>query len=286
MPAINCHKCKQLISDKENECPFCHTPQRIERETSSLVKDFYVQPQEIVNWILGINILLYIASVMLDPGEALSFEGGLFGFGSPSSESLFKLGLTGGFAWNCNHWWTIFTASFLHGSLLHIYFNMSWLRQLGVLTVALLGPARLIFTYLITGMGGFLLSNTMGNPPTVGASCSIFGLMGLLIVFSHRRGGRLGQQLGKQLWIWTGIGLLFGFMVPMVNNAGHIGGLITGVVLGLVFPPRENHREPGWLQLLALLMLAGTILSVGWNGYVMSGILETQNSLGQIFCSK
>ena len=57
--------------------------------------------------------------------------------------------------------------------------------------------------------------------------------MGVLIVFAQRRGGLLGQRLGKQLWIWTGIGLLFGLMVPMVNNAGHIGGLLSGMALGL-----------------------------------------------------
>ena len=50
------------------------------------------------------------------------------------------------------HWWTVLTASFLHGSILHIYFNLSWLRQLGVLTVGLLGPARFIFAYLFKGL--------------------------------------------------------------------------------------------------------------------------------------
>ena len=284
MPAISCHKCRKLISDKDSHCPFCKTPQTVERETQSLTKDFFSAPGEVITWIVGVNVVLYAASILLDSSEALSMQHGILGFGSPTKRSLYLLGMTGGSVWTCGHWWTVLTASFLHGSILHIYFNLSWLRQLGVLTVGLLGPARFIFAYLFTGIGGFVTSNLWSNPPTVGASCSIFGLMGVLIVFAQRRGGLLGQRLGKQLWIWTGIGLLFGLMVPMVNNAGHIGGLISGMGLGLLFPKHENRRESGVLQLVSLTMLGSTILFVGYNGLVMSQVLEKYDLLGQFFC--
>lgn len=284
MPAISCHKCRKLISDKDSHCPFCGAPQIVERETSSITKEFFSEPGEVITWIVGINVLLYAASILLDSSEALSMKHGILGFGSPTSRSLYLLGMTGGSVWTCGHWWTVLTASFLHGSILHIYFNLSWLRQLGVLTVGLLGPARFIFAYLFTGVGGFVTSNLWHNSITVGASCSIFGLMGVLIVFAQRRGGLLGQRLGKQLWIWTGIGLLFGLMVPMVNNAGHIGGLLSGMALGLVFPKHENRRESGVLQLIALAMLGSTILFIGYNGLIMSQLLERSNLLGQFFC--
>jgi len=284
MPAISCHNCRKLISTKDSHCPFCKTPQVIERESSSLTKEFFSEPSEVITWIVGINVLLYAASILLDPSEAMSMDRGLLGVGSPANRSLLLLGMTGGAVWTCGHWWTLLTASFLHGSILHIYFNLSWLRQLGALTVSFLGPARFIFAYLATGVGGFLASNLWHNSPTVGASCSIFGLMGVLIVFAQRRGGLLGQRLGKQLWIWTGIGLLFGLMIPMVNNAGHIGGLLTGMILGLVFPKHENKRESGVLQLIALALLGSTILFVGYNGLVMTKPLEQYELLGQFFC--
>ena len=284
MPAINCHKCRQLISDKETHCPFCQAPQVIERESASLTKEFFKEPKEVINWIVAINVLLYIASIILDPSEAMSLDHGLLGVGSPTNRSLIVLGMTGSAMWTCGLWWTLLTASFLHGSILHIYFNLSWLRQLGAMTVVLLGPARFIFAYLATGVGGFLLSNFWNNPSTVGASCSIFGLMGVLIVFARRRGGLLGEKLGKQLWIWTGVGLLFGLMVPMVNNAGHIGGLLTGMALGFVFPKQENRQESGVLQLLSLALLCATILFVGYNGLIMTQALEQYDLLGQFFC--
>lgn len=284
MPATSCHKCKKLISTKDAACPYCKAPQTVERQSKSITKDLFGHPTEVINWIVGVNILLYIGSIVLDPSEAMSLDNGLLGVGSPTSRSLWMLGMTGSVGWTCGHWWTLLTASFLHGSILHIYFNLSWLRQLGALTVGLLGPARFIFAYIATGVGGFVASNLWHNAPTVGASCSIFGLMGVLIVFAQRRGGLLGQRLGKQLWIWTGIGLLFGLMIPMVNNAGHIGGLLSGMILGLVFPKQENRQESGILQLVALALLGSSILFVGYNGLIMSQVLEQYDLMGQLFC--
>ena len=142
---------------------FCGAPQTIERETTSLYKEFFNEPGEVITWIVGINVLLYAASILLDSSEALSMKNGLLGFGSPTSRSLYLLGMTGGSVWTCGHWWTVLTASFLHGSILHIYFNLSWLRQLGVLTVGLLGPARFIFAYLFTSRLGASSPQTSGT---------------------------------------------------------------------------------------------------------------------------
>lgn len=284
MPAISCHSCRKLISDEEKECPFCHAPQQLEIKSAKLSSGFFSNPASILSGIVAVNIIFYIGALLLHPEEALSMDKGLFGFGSPDGKALYLLGMTGGVAWKCHHFWTLITASFLHGSVLHIYFNMSWLRQLGALLINLLGPARLIIAYIITGIGGFLLSNLWSGVPTIGASCSIFGLMGILIVFGHRRGGILGQNITKQLWIWTAIGLLLGFMIPMINNAGHIGGFMTGALLGLVFPKQEGTRESGVLQLFALLLLLMTFLSFAWNGYKMLGILEQYKAMGQFFC--
>ena len=319
MPAISCHSCRKLISDDERRCPFCDSPQRIEVKSAKLSSGFFSNPKNILTGIIAFNIIFYAGSLFLNPAEALSFDKGLFAFGSPDSKALYLLGMTGGTFWTCNHYWTLITASFLHGSLLHIYFNMSWLRQLGAMMIGLLGPARLVIAYIITGIGGFLLSNIWpdvlimswstidtiignsqtiskivhyiigaspptGASPTIGASCSIFGLMGILIVFGHRRGGVLGKNIYKQIWLWALIGLVLGAMVPMINNAGHVGGLVTGLLLGYMFPKQEGTRESGVLQLFAMLLLVITFLSFAWNGYTMLGIFEQYNSFGQFFC--
>ena len=289
MPAIPCHNCHRLISDQEVHCPFCQAPQRVERTSKQLSKVAFQDPTAVIGWIVGINILLYVAAILLNPDAALSMEAGILGLGSPDSKALFLLGMTGGASWICGHYWTLLTASFLHGSLLHIFFNLSWLRQLGVITVTLLGPARFIIIYLLTGVGGFLLSNMwnqtpVGPSPTIGASCSIFGLLGVLAAFSKRRGGVLGLNLNRQIWAWTIVGLAFGFVIPMINNAGHIGGLITGYALGYALPKQEGTRESGVLQLTALGLLGITLVSFGWNGWIMLDIFDQLETMGKFFC--
>jgi len=284
MPAIPCHSCRKLISDQESHCPFCGSPQTIERSAGKISKAAFADPTAVISWIVGMNVLLYVGSVLLDYGEALSMERGILALGAPTSESLVFLGMTGSAMWTNGHWWTLITASFLHGSLLHIFFNMSWLKQLGAITVALLGPARFILIYIVTGIGGFLLSNLYYNAPTIGASCSIFGLMGVLAAFGQRRGGVIGKNLNRQIWAWAIIGLIIGFAMTDhgINNAGHIGGLVSGYILGFLLPKQESTRESGILQLSALILMAITFLSFGWNIWVMQAEYSKQREIQTI----
>ena len=299
MAAILCHNCRKLISQEETTCPYCGVSQRV-NTGKSVRKAFFSNGQSTVSFFVGICVLMYIATVAGDIKTAGSMErGGILALGSPNQSFLWLTGMTGGFAWVDGHYWTLFTASFLHGSLLHIFFNMSWLRQLGALTTAFLGPARFALVFLITGATGFLASNLFHDPivigyqtlsnatgvireiplygpvPTVGASCSIFGLMGVLIVFGNRRGGTLGQNLNRQMWIWAIIGLLIGEAVPQINNIGHIGGFIGGLVLGYLFPKQEGVHENAYIHWTAMLLIAITMVGFGLSFWKMWPLVTT-----------
>ena len=102
----------------------------------------------------------------------------------------------------------------------------------------------------------------MFNAPTIGASCSIFGIMGALITFSMRRGGEFGRALRSQVWAWVIIGLVFGLVVEGVNNYGHIGGLIGGFAVGYLLPAREGVAEEPWLSKLSYTLLVLSMISV------------------------
>jgi rhomboid protease GluP len=259
MPAIICSNCRKLISTEEPKCPHCGFSQQL--QNAPLIRSpIFNDGGAAVKFIIGISVFLYIGSVLLRPEAALSMEAGIFGIGSPDAKALYLLGMTGGAPWACGFYWTLLTANFLHGSLLHIYFNMSWLRNLGLITVAFLGPARFTLIYMVTGAAGFLASNLFHNSPTVGASCSLFGLMGVLITFSRRRGGVQGYRLNRQIWAWVLIGLVFGFVVPEVNNTGHIGGFVAGLAMGYLLPAHEGKRESAWERLAALGLLALTLM--------------------------
>jgi len=266
MSAILCHNCKKLISSEETSCPYCQSSQ-LPAAAPGLRKAFFHDANGVISLIFGTTVFFYIVTIAGDLSSAMSMQQGIFGIGQPNAKFLYLLGMTGGAAWKCGHYWTVLTATFLHGSLLHIFFNLSWLRSLGHMTVQFFGPARFTVIYLLTGVSGFLVSNLFQTPAplTIGASCSIFGLMGVLLVFAKRRGGQLGQNLSRHLWIWVIIGFLLGFSMEGINNYGHAGGFLGGIVMGFLLPKQEGKHENAMIQWLAILLIllttAGFLLS-------------------------
>lgn len=277
MSAILCGSCRKLISKEEKRCPHCGAlqPGLLGGPMAALFRG-RLDLVSVVWWVSGV---LFFLSVALDARSALTMEnlsslGGLLSFGSPSMRALYLMGMTGGLAWECSHWWTVLTATFLHGGLLHIFFNLYWLRILGPATTEILGPARFTVAYLLTGAGGFLLSNLYSGVPTIGASCSIFGLMGVLVVYGRRRGGAFGQGLSRQVLAWAIIGFLISFAIPHVNNAGHLGGFVTGMVLGGLVPVTRSQEGRG-VQLLAIVLIAATLAGFGLSVSRMWQVFQT-----------
>lgn len=185
---------------------------------------------------------LYVLALALDFSNLLSIES-LFSFLSPKSGSLLKLGMGGAVPLSYGHWWTLITATYLHGGVLHILFNMLWLRQIGPLVVELFGASRFFIIYTFAGLSGALVSALAGTPFFVGASGAIFGLFGALIYYGWHRGGTFGSTIFRQMLIWAAIGLVFGFMQPRVDNWGHIGGFIGGVAAAVVLGYQERIRQ-------------------------------------------
>ena len=166
------------------------------------------------------------------------------------------------------------TATFLHGGVLHIFFNLYWLRILGPTTTDAIGPARFTVIYLLTGVGGFLLSNLYSGVPTIGASCSVFGLMGVLVVYGRRRGGTFGQNLSQQVLVWAIVCFLISFAIPHVNNAGHVGGFVTGLLLGGLIPV-HGRGEGRSIQLLAVALVLATLGGFALSGWKMWQVYQT-----------
>ena len=259
--AVLCTRCRQLISGAETRCPFCQAAQpNLAGAGPGLLSFFRDVP--VTDGLVGLMGLLYAVSLAVEP-PSFRFEDGLFAIGAPSNRALLLLGMTGGAAWTCGYLWTLLTASFLHGGLLHILFNLSWLRQLGALTHDLLGPARFFVIFTVSGVSGFLLSNLVTNAPTIGASCGLFGMYGALMVFGKRRGGTLGAGLSRQMMSWAISGFLFTLMMGNVNHLGHLGGFLGGAGAAFFMPKFENVRESRGVMLLAVALGALTLLGLG-----------------------
>ncbi|MBI4592995.1 MAG: rhomboid family intramembrane serine protease [Candidatus Rokubacteria bacterium] len=205
-------------------------------------------------------ITLYIVSLVFDPGAALRPRG-MLGVFSPSLDALLTLGAAGAIPWELGRWWTLLTAIYLHGGLLHILFNVLWIRQLGPAVQEVYGPARLVVIFTVAGVVGFLASNTLGVPFTIGASGSIFGLLGAIVAYGRKRGGEYGRLVLRQYGQWAVLLFVLGFFMAGVNNWAHAGGFVGGFGAGLVLSLAERQAETALDWVLASAAIGVTVVA-------------------------
>ena len=205
-------------------------------------------------------ITLYIVSLVFDPGAALRPRG-MLGVFSPSLDALLTLGAAGAIPWELGRWWTLLTAIYLHGGLLHILFNVLWIRQLGPAVQEVYGPARLVVIFTVAGVVGFVASNTLGVPFTIGASGSIFGLLGAIVAYGRKRGGEYGRLVLRQYGQWAVLLFVLGFFMAGVNNWAHAGGFVGGFGAGLVLSLAERQAETALDWVLASAAIGVTVVA-------------------------
>jgi rhomboid protease GluP len=255
-----CPNCGKLIGVAEERCPFCGAWRPgMFGAAPKLQRMFGANRLDLIPVIVTACVALYATSLALDPRAIFANGFNLFNLLAPSTRALYQLGMTGGVAWRAGWWWTLFTAIFLHGSLLHIFFNMMWTRDLGPVVTQAYGPARAFVIFMVAGAVGFLVSNLATGGPTIGASGSIFGLLAALIVFARRTGA---SMMKAQLWQWAIILFAFGFFMSGVNNFAHAGGFAGGWVSAQIMKPLGEKRETPAVQVLALVLLAVTAIGV------------------------
>jgi rhomboid protease GluP len=178
--------------------------------------------------------------VMMLMAQIKSGEGsGLGLFRAFDGLLLYRFGSGWGIAILYGEWWRLVTPIFLHGGILHFGFNSYVLLQLGPLVEAVYGRDRFWVTYLACGIAGNLVAAVFApQNPVVGASGAIFGLVGVLIVHSGRRGGLGGRQLRSRLIQWSFLMFVISLM-PGISLAAHAGGFLAGLALGWVVPAGE-----------------------------------------------
>jgi rhomboid protease GluP len=203
-------------------------------------------------------VALYIATLVFDPAAALRPRG-IFDVFAPSNRALWAFGAAGAIPWQAGHWWTILTAIYLHGGILHILFNVLWIRQLGPEVERYYGTARLVVIFTVSGVVGFVVSNAFDVPFTVGASGSIFGLLGALVAYGRKRGGTFGRLYLQQYGQWALVLFIAGFIMSGVNNFAHAGGFIGGFASGLVLSHAERRAETTVDWLLASAAIVATV---------------------------
>lgn len=262
--SLLCPNCRKLISRDEPICPYCG----IKNPGSPWKHNFWTKgfrdPDQLIKAIIGVNIVMYILTLFLFP-RGIDMTMSPFSMLSPDGRSLLLLGATGtGPVFGYGRWWTLFSANFLHGSLLHIIFNMIAFRQLAPLVINEYGIYRMVSIYLFSGVIGYLVSLFAGVSFTIGASASVCGLIGSAIYYGKRRGGTYGQAIYSQLVSWAIFIFLFGFFVQGINNWGHGGGMAAGALFGYLLGFKELKREKFIHKALAGSAVLITLATLVW----------------------
>ena len=125
----------------------------------------------------------------------------------------------------------LITGAFIHADIMHILFNMYALHIIGTQMESYIGRTKYILVYIFSAVMGSLISVLFSELLSVGASGAIFGLLGSLLVFGYYYRAVLSNLLRNQIVPIIILNLTIGFLIPGIDNAAHIGGLIGGALL-------------------------------------------------------
>ncbi len=262
--SILCPHCGKLISVAEHKCPHCGISRPGARWKNIPITRGLLQSDQLIKTIIYANVGMYLISLLMNPTR-MGLSANPFMFLSPSNGALLLLGSSGTIPIDQGHrWWTLVSANYLHGGILHIVFNMIALYQIGPLVLREYGANRLIGLYTLGGIFGFLVSYFAGVRLTLGASAAVCSLIGASLYYGKSRGGAYGQAIYKQISGWVLMLFIFGFLVPGINNWGHGGGIVGGIILGYFLGYHERTRENLFHKSLAGVCVVLTVAVLAW----------------------
>ena len=266
--SVVCPSCGSLVGVRDEKCYSCGRSNPglwgFGPMLRSIGADFGFGPL-----VIGACVTLYVITLLMSGSEIFQM-GGILSMLAPSTPVLFLFGASGGLpVFVAGRWWTVLSAGWLHASLLHIFMNMYWVRQMGPAMTDILGPARTVIIYTAGGVAGFALSSLAwaylpaipflhGGRITVGASAPVFGLIGALYHYG-RTSSSIAKQMAQSIIIQA---VIFGVIMGNagIDNFAHLGGFGGGYSTSAFLNPMT--RERGDHMLIAIGCLAATVLSI------------------------
>lgn len=271
--SVVCASCGSLVGVNDDRCYSCGRRNPGLWGFGPLLRQFG-NDLGFVSLVIYGSVGLYVATLLLTllRGESLVSQS-IFSFLGPSTNTSFIFGASGAVPFfGYGRWWTVLSAGWLHAGLLHILFNMMWVRQLGPPTADIYGAGRMVIIYTVAGVAGFLLSSVAGlvmpqlpiiggGMITLGASAPIFGLLGALVYYGRRGGSSMirAEAGGYALTLF-----IFGLIMPGVDNYAHAGGFAGGYLSAMWLDPlkRERMDHLVWAAVCLLVSALAVIASV------------------------
>jgi rhomboid protease GluP len=220
-----------------------------------------------VPFVIGTCAVVYVLTLVASQGNIGTR--GLFGFLAPSNQANFLFGASGAVpVFVANRWWTVLSAGWLHGGILHIVLNMMAVRQIAPNVADLFGPGRMVIVYVVGSIAGFALSSfagaylpgflfLRGGQFTVGASAGISGLIGAILAYGHRSGSSMARSYATSIIIQL---VVMGFLLPGIDNYAHAGGFAGGYFAARMLDPLKPERVDHIV--IALVCLGASLLSI------------------------
>jgi rhomboid protease GluP len=265
--SVVCPSCGSLVGVRDDSCYTCGRANPGLWGFGPLLKQLG-NDMGFVPMVIGTSAIMYLVSLLLS-GSAIRMDG-LMSMLAPSTPVLFLLGASGSIpVFSFGRWWTVLSAGWLHAGLLHIFMNMYWVRQMGPAMTDILGPARTVIIYTVGGVTGFALSSFAGAflPAipflhgagfTVGASASVFGLIGALYHYG-RTSSSIAKQMAQSIVFQA---VIFGVLMGNagIDNFAHLGGFAGGYFTSAFLNPMT--RERGDHMIVAAVCVVATVLSI------------------------
>ncbi len=258
--AILCPRCRRLVGSDEKVCSWCGTSRSAAWWKLIHWTREGVEGDWLIKTLISINILYFAISLLVSLNT-----GGVSGLLSPGQNSLLVLGATGTYPIDrFGRYWTLLSANYLHSGILHLIFNIMALRQLAPQVISEFGANRMLTIYTLGGITGYVVSYLAGVAFTIGASAAVCSLIGALLYYGKSRGGSYGSSVYRETGGWVISLFVFGLILPGINNWGHGGGLVGGVILGALLGYNERRRENSFDLSLSLICGLITIGVLGW----------------------
>lgn len=230
-------KLKTFMNKKGNNLDFIvkitnDINNKTEKDNQSYEDLFRPKKIIVTKVLIAINIFMFILSVMIPFVQNLLVLSPIF----------VKAG----------ELWRLVTSAFLHVDFIHLFVNMYSLNIIGTQLESFLGKKKFLTIYLGSAVTGSLLSCVITKSLSLGASGAIFGLLGSILYFGYHYRIYLGSVLKSQIIPVIAINLLIGFMMPFIDNAGHIGGLFGGLFITMALG--VGHKDDKTNQINGIII--------------------------------
>ncbi len=271
-----CGHCNGVLPIAERQCPYCGASLENYGALGRLVDSILPEDAGVTKVLGGLAVGLYLVIGLAAGGTGILAQSiyTLIHFGAGFTPAVLD-----------GEIWRVVTPIFLHGGVLHIGFNLYALWLLGPVLERSFGRARYLIAFMLTGvlstaaaLGWKVIAPSVFsvipfadriasasiNTPMVGMSGSLCGLLGMGVTAGHRVGNEAGTAIRNRSLRWMGFLVVFGLIVPNVDNAAHLAGFVVGAAVGWILPLKDRPGYvAGWFwaggAALCSLLIVGSV---------------------------